>query len=132
MPQGNRSDLIFDGTGVQTEGAFVQKVDQVGPVREGVADVLGQLGFLRDVRQLGLQPRLERGDDWGCMFTSYMGPAIDQLPQAGVARDLGQRVVGLTGVALQEPAAVYGEELQRMLFPRPGVMEQHDGRSAPP
>jgi len=57
-----------------------------------------------------------------------MGPAIHQLPRAGVARDLRQRVVGLVGVALQEPAAVSGEELQRMLFPPAGgVVEQNDG-----
>ena len=63
--QGDRSDLIFDGVGVQLEGALVQKADQAGPVREGVTDVLGQLGFLRDARELSFQPRLERGDDRG-------------------------------------------------------------------
>src|SRR5690606_1727092 len=57
-----------------------------------------------------------------------MGPAIDQLPRTIVARDLGHRVVGLVGVALQEAAPVSAKELQRMFFPPAGgVMEQHDG-----
>ena len=39
-------------------------------MREGVADVLGQLGFLRDPRQLGLEPGFERGDDGRRMLAS--------------------------------------------------------------
>lgn len=51
-------------------GAIVDKADQAGPVREGVADILGQQGFLRDARELGLQPGLERGDDRGGLLAS--------------------------------------------------------------
>lgn len=124
-------------------------------MREGIADILGQKGFLRDARQLSSKPGLERGDDRGGLgapdgetvggslaahglldliqqcdlaqhllgdgralafkalheATADMGPAIDQLPRPLIARDLGQRVVGLVGVTLQEPAAVSGEEL---------------------
>jgi hypothetical protein len=59
-----------------------------------------------------------------------MGPAVDQLPRPLLAHDLGQRIVGLVGVALQEAAAVSGQELQRMLPPPAGgVVEQHDGRA---
>jgi len=59
-----------------------------------------------------------------------MGPAVDQLPRALVARDFGQRVIGLIGFALQEPALIPGEELQRMLLaPAGGIVEQNDGRS---
>ena len=54
---------MIDRVGVQLERAVLQETDQAGPVRQGVADVLGQPGFLRDARQLGFQPRLERGDD---------------------------------------------------------------------
>src|SRR5690606_37445262 len=57
-----------------------------------------------------------------------MGPAIDQLPRAIVARDLGHRIVGLVGVALQEATLIPGEEVQRVRLAPPGsVMEQHDG-----
>ena len=63
--QGNWSDLIFDGVCVQLEGAVLEEADQASPVRQGVADVLGQLGFLRDARELSFQPRLERSDDRG-------------------------------------------------------------------
>jgi hypothetical protein len=47
-------------------------------------------------------------------------PAVDPPPRAAVARDPGQRMVGLVGVALQEPAAVSAEELQRMLLAAAG------------
>ena len=57
-----------------------------------------------------------------------MRPAIDQLPRASVAADLGQRVVRLIGVALQKPPPIPGQEVQRMrLAPPGGVMEQNDG-----
>src|SRR5690606_20868195 len=62
---------------------------------------------------------------------AHMGPAVDQPPRAIVARDLGQRVVGLVGIALQEVAAVSVEELQRMLPPPTrSIVEQHDGRAS--
>src|SRR5690606_30903021 len=61
-----------------------------------------------------------------------MGPAIDQLPRAIVARDLGHRVVGLVGVALQEAAPVSAKELQRMFFPPAGgIVEEHYGWASP-
>jgi hypothetical protein len=69
--------------------------------------------LLGDRRALVLEPLDEAAAD--------MGPAIDQLPRAILAHDLGQRVVGRVGVALQEPAAASGKEAQRMLLPRPGA-----------
>ena len=51
---------------------------------------------------------------------SDVGPAVDQLPRAILARDLGQRVVGLIGIALQEPPPIPGEELQRVLLAAAG------------
>ena len=68
------------------------------------------------------------------IFLSYKHcfNSIDQLPRAIVARDFRHRVVGLVGVALQEAAAVSGEEFQRMrLAPARGVVEQHDGWAGP-
>lgn len=60
-----------------------------------------------------------------------MGPAVDQPPGTIVARDLGHRVVGLGGIALQEPAPIPGEEVQRMLLAPTGrVMKHYDGRAA--
>lgn len=53
-----------------------------------------------------------------------MGPAIDQLPSPFIPRDLGQRIGGLVGVALQVSAAVSGQEHQRALpSPAGGVVE---------
>ena len=63
--QRDRADLVLDRIGVELEGAIVEEPDQAGPVRDGIADVLGQLGFLRNARELAFQPRLERGDDGG-------------------------------------------------------------------
>ena len=45
-----------------------------------------------------------------------MRPAVNQLPRAILARDLGQRAVGLIGIALQEATLIPGEELQRVLL----------------
>lgn len=126
--------------------------------RWAMANFLRQLGFLRDARDLGLEPGFQRGDD-GCRMlapsgkthgsllpsdglldliqqrdlaqhllgdgrtvvldafgeaTADMGPAVHQPPRAIVARDLSQRVVGLVGIALQEPALKTGKEFQRM------------------
>jgi hypothetical protein len=39
--QRDRADLVLDRVGVELEGAVVEEADQAGPVREGVADVLG-------------------------------------------------------------------------------------------
>ena len=61
--EGDRPDLVFDRVGVELERAVFQEVDQAGPVCEGVSDVLGQLGFLRDAGQLSLEPGFERGDE---------------------------------------------------------------------
>ena len=57
------ADLVLDRVGVQLKRAVLEEADQAGPMCKGVADVLGQLGFLRNAGELGLQPRLERGDD---------------------------------------------------------------------
>jgi hypothetical protein len=59
----DRADLVFDRVGVELQRAVVEEADQAGPVGEGVADVLGELGFLRDAGELGLQPWFQRGDD---------------------------------------------------------------------
>ena len=37
---------------------------------EGVADVLGEPGFLRDAGELGLEPGFQRGDDRGGVLTT--------------------------------------------------------------
>jgi hypothetical protein len=68
--QRDRADLVLDRVGVQLQRAVLKEADQAGPVREGVADILGQQGLLRDARQLVLQPGLERGDDRGGMLAS--------------------------------------------------------------
>ena len=60
--QCDRADLVLDRVGVELEGAVVEEADQAGPVREGIADIFGQQGLLRDTRELGLQPRLECGE----------------------------------------------------------------------
>jgi len=41
--QRDGADLIFDRVGVQLERAVFQETDQAGPVRQSLADVLGQL-----------------------------------------------------------------------------------------
>ena len=46
--QGNRPDLVLDWVGVEFEGAIIEEADQARPVCEGIADILGQQGFLRD------------------------------------------------------------------------------------
>lgn len=43
--QRDRTDLVFDRVGVELEGAVVEEADQAGPMREGIADILGQKGF---------------------------------------------------------------------------------------
>jgi hypothetical protein len=166
--QRDRSDLVLDRVCVELEDTVVEEADQAGPVRQGVADVLGELGCLRDARELGLEPGRECGDDRACVFApggqpdgrglaahgpldlteqrdlpqhrlgdggalvleapdeaaADVRPATDQPPRAAVARDLGRRIAGLVGVALPEPAAGSGEELQRMrLAPAGGVVE---------
>jgi hypothetical protein len=80
--------------------------------------------FLGDRRALTLEVLHEAAAD--------MRPAIDQLPWAIVARDFGHRVVGLVGIALQQVAAVSGEEVQRMRpAPAGGIVEQHDRWTVP-
>ena len=44
----NFSDLVFDRIGVQFQSAVFQEPRQAGPVRQGVSDIFGQLGGLRD------------------------------------------------------------------------------------
>lgn len=59
-----------------------------------------------------------------------MRPAIDQLPWAFVTRNLGQRFVGLVGIALREAPAESGKEVQRKRFSSTrGLAEPHDGRA---
>ena len=53
--QRDRTDLVFGRVGVELEGSVVEEADQAWPVRKGIADILGQRGFLRDARQLRFQ-----------------------------------------------------------------------------
>ena len=97
--QGNRSDLVLDRVGVQLDGAVLKETDQAGPVRQGVADVLGQLRFLRDARELCFQPGLERGNDGCCVFAPGRKAQGRRLPSHGLfdpieQRDLAQHLLG--------------------------------------
>ena len=126
MGRRDRTDLVLDRVGVELEGAVVKEADQAGPVREGVADVLGQLGFLRDARELGFQPRLERGDDRGCVFAP--GGQTDGCILAAHGfldlieqRDLAQHLLGDGGAvaleALDEAAADVGPAVDQPPWP---------------
>lgn len=68
---------------------MVAEADQAGPVGEGIADVLGKQGFPRDARDLGFQPRLERGADWSGTFAPG-GEAVGGSHAAHGLRDLIQ------------------------------------------
>jgi hypothetical protein len=62
------------------------------------------------MRELGLQPRLERGDDGGGMFASGCeadgrGPAADGLLDLIERRDLAQHLLGDGGTLVHEAAA---------------------------
>ncbi len=121
-------NLVPDRVGIEFEGAVVQDADQAGPVREGVADVLGQLGFLRDTGELGLQPGLERGDDRGGLLASG-GEADGRILAAhGLldpveGRELAQHLLGDGGAlvleARHEAAADMGPAMDQ--FPRATV-----------
>lgn len=50
--EGERPNGPFDGVVVDVDAAVVEEQAKPGPARQGVADRLGELGFLTDQREL--------------------------------------------------------------------------------
>src|SRR5271167_3700436 len=61
--EGDRADRTLDGIRVDLDPAVVEETREAGPVREGVADDLGELALLADEGEPVAQPRVESDDE---------------------------------------------------------------------
>lgn len=77
-------DLALNQVYVEHKGTVVKEVDQAGPVAKGVADIFCQHGFLRNARELSLQPELERCNDRGGLGAPDGEPIGDSLAAHGL------------------------------------------------
>ena len=68
--EGDRADRPLDGIGIDLDPAVVEEAVETLPVREPVADRLGELALPAQERELFAEPRLELGDEWARAFLS--------------------------------------------------------------
>ena len=61
--EGDRADRTLDGVGVDLDPAVVEEAREAVPVRERVADGLGELALLADEGEPVAQPGLESDDE---------------------------------------------------------------------
>ena len=108
------------------------------PGREPHSRVLAAHGLFDAIQQRDLAQHLF-GDGRAFVLEALheaaadMRPAVNQLPRTIFARDLGQRVVGLVGITLQEATMIPGEDLRRMLLAAAGgVVDSTMGGLTPP
>jgi len=84
--EGERPDRSLDRVGVDFDPPVVEEADETVPVREPVADRLGELALAAQERKLFAQPWLELGDNRARPFLAG-GASLVRLAAANVGLD---------------------------------------------
>src|SRR6516164_3058633 len=95
--EGERPDRSLDRVGVDFDPPVVEEADETVPVREPVADRLGELALAAQERKLFAQPWLELGDNRARPFLAG-GASFVRLAAADVGLDPIERGDALQGL----------------------------------
>jgi hypothetical protein len=101
--ESERADGTLDRIGIDLDTSVFEEEAEPGPAREGIADRLGELGFLADERELFAEPWLERLDERSGAFLTDGAALVGRA-----AMDLG-----LDPIERRDPCQGFGCDRRR-------------------
>src|SRR5262249_10927725 len=111
--QNNRPDRALDGIGIDLNASIIKEADEPFPMVEAVADCVGKLRTLGDLRQAFLQPGLQRIDDRLTAAVAHTRNHLDALQTFRRALFTLKRMV----VRITKSMLVHGQPLSRPPMP---------------